>query len=78
MDISTDYAAYICNSVVRNGYLMRTASREYKLNPKGKEILLALFYEDKGRIEARAIRLQQLNNAVNQKIVKLARESALK
>jgi len=71
MDISTDYAAYICDSLTRNDYLLRTASREYELTPEGKEVLLALFYEDKGRIEARAKRLRQLSNEVSRKIENL-------
>jgi len=77
MNILTDYAAYICDSLTRNGYLLRTPSRGYELTKKGREVLLALFYEDKGRMEARIKRLWQLNNEVNQKIIKLARESAL-
>jgi len=75
MNISTDYAAYICDSLTRNGYLLRTPLRGYGLSQKGKEVLLALFYEDKGRMEARIRRLQQLSSEVSQKIDKFGRES---
>jgi len=75
MNVSTDYAAYICDSLIRNGYLRRTVWRGYELTPKGKEVLLALFYEDKGRIVARVKRLQQLSSEVSQKIDKLGSES---
>ena len=71
MGISTNYVTNICDSLIRNGYLMRTTSRGYELAPKGKEVILGLLYEDKGRIEARIKRLRQLEEKVNEKIGKL-------
>ena len=58
--LSLAYVEYLCNYLLRRGYLRGLGHGAFRLAPKGKKVLLSLGYElelDRGMVEELAVRL---------------------
>lgn len=73
MAISSDYASYLCDSLIRGNYL-RKIGKGYKLTPKGEGFLVNLLYADKERLEAEKKKIEWAKERVDKKIGQLKEE----
>ena len=51
MDVAGEYIGYLCDSLVKRGYLKRDGSEEYQLTPQGRETLLQFMYQNETRVK---------------------------
>ena len=75
MDVVGEYIGYLCDSLVRRGYLKRNGSREYQLTLQGKEALFEFLYKNKARVKDMIRTLQLLGIEINQEVGNLEREA---
>ena len=75
MDVVGEYIGYLCESLVKRGYLKRNGSREYRLTPQGRESLFEFLYENKTEVEDAIKTLQQLGIEVSQRADSLEKEA---
>ena len=75
MDVIGEYIGYLCDSLVRRGYLKRDGSREYQITAKGREALFDFQYSNRTRIENAIKALQQLGIEINQRADTLEKEA---
>ena len=73
MDVTGEYIANLCNSLVRRGYLEESSSRGYQLTLKGREALFEFLRKNETRVKDTVKTLQQLGIEVGQGINKLER-----
>lgn len=79
LGISTDYAAYLCGWLSREGYLSPVAGRKaYCLTAKGQEGLVSDLYRVAGALDKRLEWLSWQRNSVTRQIEKLQIEKLLK
>ena len=75
MDVVGEYIGYLCDSLVKRGYLKRDGSREYQVTPQGRAALLEFFYENQNKVKDAIETLQQLGIEINQRVDKLEEEA---
>jgi len=75
MDVTGEYIGYLCNSLVRRGYLKGNRSRGYQLTLKGRKALFEFLHENKARIKDTIKTLQQLGIEISQERDELAKEA---
>ena len=75
MDVVGEYIGYLCDSLVKRGYLKRDGSREYQLTSKGREALFEFLYENQDKVKDAIKTLQQLGIEINQRADKLEKEA---
>ena len=72
LGISTDYAAYLCEWLSREGYLLLVAGRNaYHLTGKGKEALVSELYRVAGALDKRLEWLSWQRTDISRQIEKL-------
>jgi predicted transcriptional regulator len=71
MDVTGEYIGYLCNSMVRRGYLGRNSSTGYQLTSKGRQSLLKFIQENKNRVSDTVKMLHQLGIEDSHAIEKL-------
>ncbi len=76
MDITGEYIAYLCNSLVRRGYIEGNHSRGFHLTAKGKQALAEFVRYNGSKVRDAIKTLQQLGIAVSHEIDKLEKEKA--
>ena len=54
MDVVSEYIGYLCDSLVRRGYMMGNRIKGYQLTPMGRGTLLEFFKENEGRVNVTA------------------------
>ena len=74
MDVVGEYIGYLCDSLVKRGYLKKNGSEEYQVTQRGREVLFEFMYQNRIKIEEAIKTLQQLGIEINQKLDKLERE----
>jgi len=75
MNVVGEYIGYLCDSLVKSGYLKRHGSREYQLTPQGREALSEFLYENQTKVKDAIKTLQQLGIEINQRADKLEKEA---
>ena len=75
MDVVGEYIGYLCDSLVKRGYLKKDGSREYQLTAQGREALLEFLYENETKVKDAIKSLQQLGIEINQRADKLEGEA---
>jgi len=75
MDVVGEYIGYLCDSLVKRGYLKRDGSREYQLTPQGREALSEFLYKNKTEVKDAIKTLQQLGIEISQRADKLEKEA---
>ena len=75
MDVVGEYIGYLCESLVKRGYLKRNGSREYQLTPQGREALFEFLHENKTKVKDAIKTLQQLGIEISQRADKLEKEA---
>ena len=75
MDVTGEYIGYLCNSMVRRGYLGRNSSTGYQLTSKGRQSLLKFIQENKNRVSDTVKMLHQLGIEDSQAIEKLEKKA---
>jgi len=75
MDVVGEYIGYLCDSLIKRGYLKRDGSREYQLTSKGREALFEFLYENQDKVKDAIKTLQQLGIEINQRADKLEKEA---
>jgi len=75
MGVVGEYIGYLCDSLVKRGYLKRDGSREYQLTSKGREALFEFLYENENKVKDAIKTLQQLGIEINQRAEKLEKEA---
>ena len=75
MDVVGEYIGYLCDSLIRRGYLKRDGSRQYQLTSKGRETLFEFLYKNKTRVKDAIETLQQLGIEINLEEDSLEREA---
>ena len=75
MDVVGEYIGYLCESLVKRGYLKRNGSREYQLTPQGREALSEFLYENQTKVKDAIKTLQQLGIEISQRADKLEKEA---
>ena len=75
MDVTGEYVGYLCDMLVKRGYLGGDGSKGYKLTTNGREALVEFLRENKIRINDTIHTLQQLGIEKSQEIEKLAEEA---
>ena len=74
MDVTGEYIGYLCNSLVKRGYLGRNTSTGYQLTPKGRQTILEFMQKNKNRVNDTFKILQQLATEDSQAIEKLKKK----
>ena len=74
MDVVGEYIGYLCDSLVKRGYLKERGSEGYQLTPMGRETLLEFLYENKAKVNDAIKTLQQLGIESSQEIDELIEE----
>ncbi len=75
MDVVGEYIGYLCDSLVKRGYLKRDGSEEYQLTRQGRETLLQFMYQNETRVKDAIKTLQQLGIEINQRADILEKET---
>jgi len=75
MDVVGEYIGYLCDSLIKRGYLKRNGSREYQLTPQGREALFEFLYQNEAKVKDAIKTLQQLGIEINQRADKLEKEA---
>jgi len=75
MDVVGEYIGYLCDSLVKRGYLKRDGSREYQLTLQGREALSEFLYKNKTEVKDAIKTLQQLGIEISQRADKLEKEA---
>ena len=75
MDVVGEYIGYLCDSLVKRGYLKRDGSGEYQLTLQGREALLEFLYQNKTEVKDAIKTLQQLGIEISQRADKLEKEA---
>ncbi len=73
MDVVGEYIGYLCDSLVKRGYLKRGGSTEYQLTPEGRENLCEFMYENETEVKDAIKTLKQLGIEINQRADTLER-----
>ena len=74
MDVTSEYIGYLCNSLVRRGYLGKNSSTGYQLTSKGRQTILEFIQKNKNRVNDTVKMLQQLGIEGSQTIEKLEKK----
>lgn len=74
MDVTGEYIGYLCNSLVRRGYLGRNTATGYQLTSKGRQTLLEFIQKNKNRVNDAVKMLRQLGIEDSQAIKKLEKK----
>jgi predicted transcriptional regulator len=74
MDVTGEYIGYLCNSLVRRGYLGRSSSTGYQLTSKGRQTLFEFIQKNKNRVNETVNMLHQLGIEDSQAIEKLEKK----
>ena len=74
MDVTGEYIGYLCNSLVRRGYLGRNSSTGYQLTSKGRQTILEFIQENKNRVSDTVKMLHQLGIEDSQAIENLEKK----
>ena len=75
MDVTGEYIGYLCNSLVRRGYLGRNSSTGYQLTSKGRQTILEFIQENKNRVSDTVKMLHQLGIEDSQAIENLEKKA---
>ncbi len=75
MDVTGEYIGYLCDSLVRRGYLKGNTPGGYQLTSKGSEALFDFLHRNKTRAKEMIKTLQQLGIEISQEIDKLEKEA---
>ena len=75
MDVVGEYIGYLCDSLVKRGYLKKDGSTEYQLTPQGKKALLEFLYQNKTEVKNAVRTLQQLGIEISQRADELEKET---
>ena len=71
MGVSSDYAGYLCDCLVKKACLEKVAGR-YQLTPEGAEALLEVYLHIKNQLNTRIKRSHYLSDRVSKEMDKLA------
>lgn len=74
MDVTSEYLGYLCNSLVRRGYLGKNNSTGYQLTSKGRQTILEFMQKNKNRVNDTVKMLHQLGIEGSQTIEKLEKK----
>ena len=74
MDVTGEYIGYLCNSLVKRGYLGRNTLTGYRLTSKGRQTLLEFMQENKNRVNETVKMLHQLGIEDSQAIGRLEKK----
>ena len=74
MDITSEYLGYLCNSLVKRGYLGKNSSTGYQLTSKGRQAILEFMQKNKNRVNDTVKMLHQLGIEGSQTIEKLEKK----
>jgi len=75
VDVVGEYIGYLCDSLVKSGYLKRDGSTEYQVTPQGRKALFEFLYQNKTEVKDAIKTLQQLGIEVSQRADKLEKET---
>jgi len=62
MDVVSEYIGYLCDSLVRRGYITGNRTKGYQLTSMGRGTLLEFFKENEGRVKDMISRPRQLGS----------------
>ena len=74
MDVTSEYLGYLCNSLVKRGYLGRNSSTGYQLTHKGRQTILEFMQKNKNKVNDTVNMLHQLGIEGSQTIEKLEKK----
>ena len=75
MDVIGEYVGYLCDSLVRRGYLKGNRSRGYQITLKGREALIEFLHKNRTRFGDTVKMLRQLRIEISREIDKLEKEA---
>ena len=72
MDVTGEYISYLCDSLVRRGYLKKSNPSNYRLTSQGRECISEFIHENKPRVKDSIKMLQYFGIEVSQEMTKSA------
>ena len=75
LDVVGEYISYLCNSLIRRGYLIEKRPRGYLLTAKGMRTLFEFLSKNRNKAEDTIKMLHQLGIDIEREIGKLERET---
>lgn len=75
MDVIGEYVSYLCDSLVRRGYIKGNNSRGYQFTLKGMEALIEFLHKNRTRFGDTVKMLRQLRIEISREIDKLEKEA---
>ncbi len=75
MDVVGEYIGYLCDSLVKRGYLKKDGSGEYQLTRQGRKALLEFLHQNKTKVKDAINDLEQLGIEINQRADILEKET---
>ena len=76
MDVVSEYIGYLCDSLVRRGYITGNRTKGYQLTSMGRGTLLEFFKENEGRVKDMISRPRQLGSEYGQELDELRKEQS--